>query len=84
MSADTGAGEENTSFCASCGNAEVDDIKLKDCNDCKSVRYCSDKCQREHRPNQVQDCEKRATDFIHSACKQSSRGLSNLLVATIA
>ncbi|KAK1747232.1 hypothetical protein QTG54_002576 [Skeletonema marinoi] len=49
MSADTGAGEENTSCCASCGNAEVDDIKLKDCNDCKSVRYCGDKCQREHR-----------------------------------
>jgi len=63
MSADTGAGEENTSCCASCGNAEVDDIKLKDCNDCKSVRYCGDKCQREHRPNQVQDCEKRATEL---------------------
>jgi len=55
MRADTGAGEENTACCASCGIAEVDDIKLKDCNDCKSVRYCSDTCQREHRPNHVQD-----------------------------
>ena len=32
-------------FCASCGIAEVDDIKLKDCSACDLVRYCSDDCQ---------------------------------------
>ena len=27
--------------CAGCGIAGVDDIKLKECTACKSVRYCS-------------------------------------------
>jgi len=56
-------GEENTACCASCSIAEVDDIKLKDCNACKSVGYCSDKCQREHKPTHEQDCEKRAAEL---------------------
>ena len=33
--------------CPSCGIAEVDDIKLKDCDDCDLVKYCSDKCQQD-------------------------------------
>ena len=32
--------------CASCGIAEVDDIRLNECNDCDLVRYCSDRCQK--------------------------------------
>ena len=49
--------------CASCGKAEVDDIKLKKCTACKSVRYCSVKCQREHRPKHKKECKKRAAEL---------------------
>ena len=41
--------------CASCGVAEIDDIKLMPCDDCDLVRYCSDECQR--------DCEKRVAEL---------------------
>ena len=50
-------------FCASCGIAETDDIKLKKCNACKSVRYCGVKCQREHRRQHKNDCKKRAAEL---------------------
>jgi hypothetical protein len=43
--------EENeavTTCCASCGIAEVDDIKLNICTDCDLARYCSVKCQKNH------------------------------------
>jgi len=46
--------------CASCGIAEDDDIKLKECTACKSVRYCSVKCQKEHRSQHKTLCMKRA------------------------
>eukprot|EP00984_Skeletonema_dohrnii_P025516 scaffold14691_cov152-Skeletonema_dohrnii-CCMP3373.AAC.8 len=49
--------------CASCGTAEVDDIKLKTCTACKSVRYCSIKCQKEHRPQHKRACKKRAAEL---------------------
>eukprot|EP00984_Skeletonema_dohrnii_P002098 scaffold699_cov103-Skeletonema_dohrnii-CCMP3373.AAC.3 len=49
--------------CASCGTAEVDGIKLKTCTACKSVRYCSVKCQREHRPQHKRACKKRAAEL---------------------
>jgi len=49
--------------CASCGTAEVDDIKLKTCTACKSVRYCSVKCQRDHRPQHKRACKKRAAEL---------------------
>ena len=35
--------------CASCGIAEVDDIKLMDCDACDLVPYCSDECKADHR-----------------------------------
>ena len=50
-------------FCASCGNAEGDDIKLKRCNGCHLVRYCSVKCQKEHRPKHKKECKKRAAEL---------------------
>ena len=54
------AGE--TLCCASCGI--VDDIKLTACDaDCKLVRYCSDKCQREHRPQHKEECKKRVAEM---------------------
>ena len=46
--------------CASCGVAEVDDIQLKDCDDCDLVKYCSDACQELHRPEHAGECKKRA------------------------
>ncbi|KAK1738592.1 hypothetical protein QTG54_010622, partial [Skeletonema marinoi] len=49
--------------CASCGIEESDDIKLKSCTACKLVRYCSVKCQREHRPKHTQECKKRAAEL---------------------
>ena len=44
-------------YCASCGKSELDDIKLMDCNDCKSVRYCSDDCKEDHRPQHEAKCK---------------------------
>eukprot|EP00984_Skeletonema_dohrnii_P026835 scaffold16248_cov72-Skeletonema_dohrnii-CCMP3373.AAC.1 len=49
--------------CAACGIAEVDDIKLKDCDACKSIRYCSEDCQRNHRQQHEQKCKKRAAEL---------------------
>ena len=49
--------------CASCGTAEVEDIKLKKCTACYLVRYCSVKCQREHRPQHKKECKKRAAEL---------------------
>ncbi len=41
----------------------VDDIKLKKCAACKFVRYCSIKCQKEHRSTHKQECKKRAAEL---------------------
>jgi hypothetical protein len=49
--------------CACCGIAEGDDIKLKTCTACKSARYCSVKCQKEHRPQHKGACKKRAAEL---------------------
>jgi len=51
--------------CASCGVAEDGNIniKLKKCNACHSVRYCSVECQKEHRPQHKAECKKRAADM---------------------
>ena len=57
------AGDMMMMCCASCGTAQVDDIKLKTCTACKSVRYCSIKCQRDHRPQHKRACKKRAAEL---------------------
>ena len=54
-------GEMNMT-CAFCGIAEVD-IKLMDCNGCDLVKYCSDECQEDHRPNHEEECKKRAAEL---------------------
>ncbi|KAK1746725.1 Sel1-like repeat family protein [Skeletonema marinoi] len=60
--------EENikadTSCCAYCGVAEVDEIKLTECSDCDLVRYCSVKCQKEHKSQHQQECKKQV-DELH-------------------
>ena len=45
--------------CASCGIAENDDVKLKECDGCDLVRYCSDECQRDHKSEHEEDCKER-------------------------
>ena len=49
--------------CASCGIAEVDDIKLKECDGCDLVRYCSDACQQDHRSQHEAKCKERAVEL---------------------
>jgi TPR repeat protein len=53
----------DTSCCAACGTPECDDIKLKTCTACKSVRYCGVKCQKNHRPKHKKACKKRAAEL---------------------
>ena len=58
--------EENqadTSCCATCGKAEIDDIKLKDCDGCDLVRYCSDACRQLHRQKHAGKCRKRVAEL---------------------
>ena len=49
--------------CASCGIAEIDDIKLVPCDGCDLVKYCSDACQELHRPEHAGKCRKRAAEL---------------------
>jgi len=49
--------------CISCGIAECDDIKLKKCTACNSVRYCGLECQKNHRPKHKKACKKRAAEL---------------------
>ncbi len=44
--------------CASCGDAGIDDVKLKQCA-CKLLKYCSVDCQKNHRPQHKKACKKR-------------------------
>ena len=60
--------------CASCGIAEVDEIKLNECNDCDLVKYCSEKCQQDHRPHHGVMCKERAAELRDEILfKQSER-----------
>jgi hypothetical protein len=51
--------------CASCGQAEIDDVKLKKCDGgCDLVKYCSDGCQEKHREQQHDEYyKKRAAEL---------------------
>ena len=44
-------------FCAACGKSELDGLTLTECADCKSVRYCSDKCRHDHRSQHEVKCK---------------------------
>jgi len=48
--------------CANCGVAEVD-IKLKDCDGCDLVKYCSDKCKEVHKEKHEEECKKRQKEL---------------------
>ncbi len=50
--------------CASCGKAEVDDVKLKKCNGgCDLAKYCSDGCQENHGEQHEEECKKRMAEL---------------------
>ena len=63
MSAATESESDTVQRCASCGIAGGDDIKLKNCTACYLVKYCSVKCQKEHRPKHKKECKKRAAEL---------------------
>lgn len=50
-------------MCASCGVKEDENIKLKNCTACYLVKYCSIKCQKDHRRQHKRDCKKRAAEL---------------------
>ncbi len=49
--------------CASCGIAELDDIKLVPCDGCDLVKYCGDECRENHKSEHEEDCRKRAAEL---------------------
>eukprot|EP00985_Skeletonema_marinoi_P004687 scaffold2027_cov148-Skeletonema_marinoi.AAC.16 len=49
--------------CASCGIAQVDDIKLKECDACDLVHYCSDECKQDHLSKHEHLCKERAAEL---------------------
>ena len=49
--------------CASCGIAEIDDIKLMPCDGCDLVKYCSDECREDHKSEHEVDCRTRAAEL---------------------
>ncbi len=58
------AADETDEVCASCGVAAVDDVKLKKCDaGCDLVKYCSDECQENHRPQHKDSCAKRMAEL---------------------
>ena len=54
---------DTSSSCASCGIAEIDDIKLVPCDGCDLVHYCGVACQELHRPDHAEKCRKRAVEM---------------------
>ena len=60
--------------CASCGIAGIDDVKLKDCSACHLVKYCSVKCQKDHRPRHKKECKKRAAELMDEILLKQPEG----------
>ena len=54
---------KDTNSCAYCGTHENNDTKLKTCNACKMVRYCSRYCQVSHWPQHQEACKKHTELF---------------------
>jgi hypothetical protein len=63
MSSVAEADADADACCANCGVAEVDDIKLKDCDGCDLVKHCSDKCKGEHREQHEEECKERKAEL---------------------
>jgi hypothetical protein len=57
------AAADKLMLCANCGIAQVDDIKLEECDGCDLVKYCSDKCSEEHQEQHEEECKKRKAEL---------------------
>ena len=79
-SVDNIVAEARKMCCASCGKSELDDIKLKECDGCDLVRYCSDTCREDHRSEHEAKCKERATELREKilASKMSSADNNNI------
>ena len=55
--------EVDTPCCASCGITEVDNIKLRECDGCDLVRYCTDECKNINKSEHKDACKKRAAEL---------------------
>ncbi len=62
-SVEEGEGEAGRNVCGWCGIAEVDNVKLEDCDGCDLVKYCSDKCRGEHWHWHSPECRNRAKEL---------------------
>mmetsp|Transcript_25193 Transcript_25193/g.59939 ORF Transcript_25193/g.59939 Transcript_25193/m.59939 type:complete len:121 (+) Transcript_25193:536-898(+) len=49
--------------CANCGKQGSDTVKLKKCNACQLVKYCSVECQKAHRKQHKKACKKRSAEL---------------------
>ena len=58
-----GKDDNIVSICANCGKGEEESHKLKHCNACKFVKYCSRDCQIAHRPQHKKECKIRAAEL---------------------
>ena len=63
MSDENNNNEVDTSCCAACGVTQIDDIKLVPCDGCDLVKYCGDECQRDHKSEHKEECNKRAAEL---------------------
>ena len=70
---------DNTMMCcAACGiTGGDDDIKLMKCTACHLVRYCSVKCQKDHRPKHKKACKKRAAELREELLFKQPEGRNN-------
>jgi hypothetical protein len=60
--ADAEVSEQADEVCASCGIAEVDNVKHKKCT-CDLVKYHSDEYREEHREQHAEQCKNRAKEL---------------------
>ena len=63
MSCVTVAAAKAAEVCANCGKGGSDTVKLKECNSCFLVKYCSVDCQQIHRKLHKEACEERAAEL---------------------
>ena len=57
------AEEADVCSCANCGIAEIDDIKLKECDGCDLVKYCGEWCRVVHREQHEEKCKIRVAEL---------------------
>ena len=54
---------DENNVCANCGVAEVDNVKLEDCDGCDLVKHCGDNCKEKHRELHEEECKNREVEM---------------------